>query len=128
MLRREDRMRRHFFNPIAYLVLTMMTSRLAGNPSLSTPRGSARLIRGADVVLLNGNIWTGEPPPPNGGREKLAPRVGAVAISHGRILAVGTSDEIKAYIGENTKVIDLGGRLALPGFIDDHTHFIQGGF
>ena len=40
-----------------------------------------------------------------------------------RIEAVGTSRDIKAYIGQNTEVIDLAGRFAMPGFIESHAHF-----
>jgi len=52
----------------------------------------------------------------------------AVAIANGRILAVGSNGEIQAYAGRNTKVVDLKGRLAVPGLIDSHAHFIVGGF
>lgn len=52
----------------------------------------------------------------------------AVAIANGRILAVGSDTEIEAYVGRNTKVVDLKGRLAVPGLIDSHAHFIGGGF
>ena len=52
----------------------------------------------------------------------------AVAIANWRILAVGSDAEIKSYIGANSKVIDLKGRLAVPGLIDSHAHFISGGF
>jgi predicted amidohydrolase YtcJ len=54
--------------------------------------------------------------------------VEAVAISNGRILAVGTSEQMRAYVGPNTQEINLQGRPAMPGFIDGHVHFIQGGF
>ena len=49
-------------------------------------------------------------------------------IANGRILAVGSNEEIQAYAGRNTKVVDLKGRLAVPGLIDSHAHFIWGGF
>src|ERR1035437_10310739 len=52
----------------------------------------------------------------------------AVAIANGLFLAVGTSSDIQTYIGRNTKIIDLKGRLAVPGLIDSHAHFIYGGF
>ncbi|HEV2352311.1 MAG TPA: amidohydrolase [Terriglobia bacterium] len=121
-------MRRDLFSSISYLVLIMLTAGLAGNSSSFAQSEPARLIRGADVVLLNGKIWTGELPPEEKFRGDFGPRIEAVAISNGRFLALGTNEEIKAYISKNTKIIDLGGRLALPGFIDDHTHFINGGF
>ena len=45
----------------------------------------------------------------------------------GQVLAVGTTGQIRAYVGPNTQVIDLQGRLAVPGFIDAHVHFLKGG-
>ena len=83
---------------------------------------------GADLVLLHGKIWTGEPASPPGAKPVPAKFAEAVAIANGRFLAVGTSSQIQSYIGRNTKVIDLKGRLAVPGLIDSHAHFIYGGF
>jgi predicted amidohydrolase YtcJ len=83
------------------------------------------LLPGADLVLLHGKIWTGEPAGTAGGGAKFA---AALAIANGRILAVGEDAEIHAYAGPNTRVVDLNGRLAVPGLMDSHTHFIAGGF
>ena len=102
-------------------------------------------IRPAHLVLLNGKIWTLEeyiPPPPvelAEGEEAPPPFkpeltedgmwiAEAVAIRGSRIIAVGTTEEIRRMVGENfTLVIDLKGRLVLPGFIDNHTHFAEAG-
>ncbi|MGA9772916.1 MAG: amidohydrolase family protein [Blastocatellia bacterium] len=73
----------------------------------------------ADLVLTNGRIWTGS---------KARPWVEAIAARNDRIIATGSTDEIKKLVGAETRVIELRGRLALPGFIDDHTHFMSGGF
>ncbi len=79
-----------------------------------------RLVQGgADMVLIGGKIWTGELP---------ARIVQGAAIANARILAVGTNEEVRAFAGTNTQVIDLRGRLAVPGFIDSHVHFLEGGF
>jgi predicted amidohydrolase YtcJ len=86
------------------------------------------LPSGADVVLMHGKIWTGEPVAPPGVKATPANFAQAVAILNGRIIAVGTDDEVRPYIAANTKVIDLGGRLAMPGFNDSHVHFLQGSF
>ena len=51
------------------------------------------------------------------------PEAEALAAGGGRILAVGDRAEIEAYIGEHTNVVDLEGKLAIPGFIDAHAHF-----
>lgn len=76
----------------------------------------------ADIVLLGGVVWTGP-------EAEAAGRAGptALAISDGRILAVGADSEIVARAGPGTERIDLAGRRVVPGFMDAHTHFIDGG-
>jgi predicted amidohydrolase YtcJ len=69
----------------------------------------------ADLVLTNGKVVT---------VDSLRPEAEAVAIAGDTVVAVGTSEEIARYIGENTQVIDLEGRLAVPGFIEGHGHFM----
>ncbi len=96
------------------------------NTSVTSP--AAELPRGADLVLTHGKIWTGEPYAPPGRKATPAAFAEGAAIANSRILAVGTSKEMLAYVGPNTQVLDLQGRLAIPGFIDDHVHFLQGGF
>jgi predicted amidohydrolase YtcJ len=56
------------------------------------------------------------------------PEAQAVAIIANRIAAVGNTDEIRSLAGPQTRSIDLGGRLLLPGFNDAHVHFLSGGF
>ena len=73
----------------------------------------------ADRVFTNAKIWTVDP------RNAEAE---ALAIAGGRILAVGSNAEVKKFIGSKTKVVDVKGKLMLPGFIDNHTHFMSGGF
>ncbi|MCJ7679794.1 MAG: amidohydrolase [Candidatus Aminicenantes bacterium] len=68
----------------------------------------------ADLVLTNGKIVT---------VEEGQPEVEALAVRGDIIIALGSSARIKQYIGEATQVIDLEGRLAIPGFIDSHAHF-----
>jgi predicted amidohydrolase YtcJ len=65
-------------------------------------------------VLTNGKVVTVEPNPAE---------ARAVAITGHRITAVGSEDEIKKYIGTGTQVIDAGGQLVIPGFIESHGHF-----
>lgn len=73
----------------------------------------------ADIVLLNGKIYT---------VESQQPRAQAVALKQEKILYVGSNQGIQAVIGDTTEVIDLQGAMVLPGFIDAHTHFLDGGF
>nr|NIP57027.1 amidohydrolase [Gemmatimonadota bacterium]NIR77422.1 amidohydrolase [Gemmatimonadota bacterium]NIT85943.1 amidohydrolase [Gemmatimonadota bacterium]NIU29763.1 amidohydrolase [Gemmatimonadota bacterium]NIV60172.1 amidohydrolase family protein [Gemmatimonadota bacterium] len=51
-----------------------------------------------------------------------------IAIRDGRVQAVGSAEEIDALAGPETRRIELQGRRVLPGFMDSHTHFIDGGF
>jgi predicted amidohydrolase YtcJ len=55
------------------------------------------------------------------------PRAEGVVTRGNRILFVGTTDDARAAAGAGATVVDLGGRCMLPGFIDGHTHFVQGG-
>lgn len=72
-----------------------------------------------DLALVNGKVWTGDP-----GR----PWAEAVAVRGDRILTVGTTAEVRQLAPAGAKLVDLGGALVLPGFIDSHTHFLAGGF
>ncbi|MCT4372989.1 amidohydrolase [Yangia mangrovi] len=56
-----------------------------------------------------------------------APTAEAVAVKDGKILAVGTMEEISALKGEGTEMFELGGRTMLPGFVDSHGHVVLGG-
>ncbi|SDM72948.1 hypothetical protein SAMN04488137_1659 [Fictibacillus solisalsi] len=67
----------------------------------------------ADVVFINGEVLT---------VDKHNSRQQAVAVKENVIAAVGTNDDIKSYIGEQTEVIDLEGKSLVPGFIDSHVH------
>lgn len=72
----------------------------------------------ADLVLFNGKIFT---------VDAAMPWATAVAIRDGKFVAVGKDEEIKKLVGKNTEVIDLQGKLVLPGFNDAHLHFASGG-
>ncbi len=71
------------------------------------------------LLLTNGKIWTGD------ASNRF---VQAVAIDGGRIIAAGTNEDALRAAGTRARTIDLHGRLAVPGFIDNHVHFIDGGF
>src|SRR5262245_9344314 len=73
----------------------------------------------ADVVVTGGRVYTLEP---------AQPWAEAVAVRGDRIVKVGTRDEVRKLVREGrTKVLELEGRLVLPGFIDNHTHFASAG-
>jgi len=69
----------------------------------------------ADLVLTNGRIVS---------VDSLVPEARALAVRGDRIVALGTEEEIASYIGDSTQVIDLAGRLAIPGLIEGHGHFL----
>jgi len=72
----------------------------------------------ADMVLVNGRVVTLDPD---------NPAAEAVAVKDGRILAVGSSGAIRRLVGPSTQVLDVKGKLVLPGLIDAHLHFANGG-
>src|SRR6476660_6266804 len=72
-----------------------------------------------DTIIIDAVVHTMDPSQPN---------AEAVAIYRNRIVAVGSSKEIKKLAGAATRVIDAKKRLLLPGFNDAHTHFLSGGF
>lgn len=84
--------------------------------ALALAAGSAGRRLEADLVLVGGRVWTGNP---------AAPWAEAVAVQRDRILAVGTRREIEPFRGPRTRA--LSGPFILPGFIDAHTHFDRAG-
>jgi predicted amidohydrolase YtcJ len=69
----------------------------------------------ADLVLRNGRIVT---------VDDKRPEAQALAARGGILVAVGGNDEVASFIGPSTRVIDLAGALAIPGFIEGHGHFM----
>ena len=72
-------------------------------------------VEPAELVLHGGKIVT---------VDETQPEAEALAVTGGRIVAVGSNDEIDAYIGDGTEVVDLAGQTAIPGFIEGHGHFL----
>jgi predicted amidohydrolase YtcJ len=72
---------------------------------------------GPDLILLNGKIWTAE------GEDTF---VEALAIKGNEIIQIGTQSDIQGLKGSNTRIIDLQGKLVIPGFNDAHIHFLGG--
>jgi hypothetical protein len=71
----------------------------------------------ADTILINGKVYT---------VDAKQSWTQAVAIRGEKIVAVGDDTEIEKLRGPQTKVIDAGGKLVLPGFVDCHIHFLEG--
>ncbi|MBO4222474.1 amidohydrolase family protein [Bradyrhizobium neotropicale] len=74
--------------------------------------GSAALAE-PQLLLVNGKVFTADP---------ALPYAQAVAVEGGRILAVGSNEQVRALSGPSTRVIDAGGRLVTPGLIEAHVH------
>lgn len=89
--------------------------RLAGALAAALALAAFASAQVADLVLTNGRIVT---------LDEARPEVRALAAKDGKVLALGSDDEVRAHVGEGTRVLDLGGKLAIPGFIEGHGHFL----
>ncbi len=96
---------------LAAVVLAALASTACG----PQPATEAPAPEFADLVLRGGKVVTVDP---------TLGTAQAIAVNGYRIAAVGDDAAIAARIGPNTEVIELGGRLALPGFIEGHGHFL----
>ena len=72
----------------------------------------------ADFVLTGGIVHT---------MDAGSPAAAAIAVDDGVIVYVGTDEGARAFVGEQTKVVDLSGKAVLPGLIDAHTHLVTSG-
>ncbi len=99
-------MRSTFGRPSALVLMTAL--------GLFGAAGCGPHIEPADLVLTNGHVAT---------VDAARPTAEGIAVRGGRVVAVGSVDDIKAYIGHKTEVIDLNGRFAMPAFDDAHAHF-----
>jgi predicted amidohydrolase YtcJ len=107
---------------MAVSVMTRLVQRAAGLllfaaafsnwAQAQSPKGPA-----ADLLLRNGHIFTSNP---------AHPWAKAMAIRGSKIVAMGSDKDVEGFRGPHTKVMDLGGRMAMPGIIDSHIHFLEG--
>ena len=104
-------MKRH---PLTMPVLATMATCTVAAIALGARAAQQPPLQPATLVLTNGKIVTMETSPAE---------AQAVAIRGDRIAAVGSTADIKRYVGPGTEVIDLKGQLAIPGFIESHGHF-----
>ena len=70
------------------------------------------------LAITNARIWTGNP---------AQPWAQALLVSGDTLYKIGSTEELAGQIDEALQVVDAGGRLVVPGFIDSHTHTIMGG-
>jgi predicted amidohydrolase YtcJ len=96
--------------PIICAVLLVSCSDSTKTAPPSTPAAS--------LAIINARVWTGDP---------AKPWAQAVAANGALIAAVGTTEDVQR-AAAGAEVIDAGGKLVVPGFIDTHVHFVDGGF
>jgi len=101
---------KHFRTVIAATALIMIS---ACGQSGESPES-------ADRVFTHGQVWTGG--------DAVGVDAEAFAVKDGKILDVGSSSDMAAYIGDKTDVVDLQGAFVVPGLIDNHVHFFEGSF
>src|SRR5690606_30650815 len=97
------------------LCMAIFLSVCGGEPEDDAAIPETRTQAAADLVLRGGTVATVDP---TLGRQQ------AIAISGYEIAAVGSDEEIEAWIGPQTEVVELDGRFVMPGFIEGHGHFM----
>ena len=101
---------------VNYLVIIIMIAMVtACNTNGNKSETNKNL---ADKVFTNGKVYT---------VNKDQAWAEAVAIKGNKIIFVGTAEDVKKYVGNETETFDLQGKMMLPGFIDSHFHLIAGG-
>ena len=71
--------------------------------------------KSADLLLINATVYTAN---------DALPKTEAIAVTDGRVTMVGTNQEIMAYKGDSTSVMDMNGKFIYPGFIEGHAHIM----
>ncbi len=103
--------------PSALLALAAVAAVAASGEAAPSP---------VEIIFVHGTILTGAHLRASDASATPA-RVSALAVSHGRIVAVGADADVMKLKGATTKVVDLGGAFAMPGFNDAHTHMAEAG-
>ncbi|MQA74353.1 MAG: amidohydrolase family protein [Solirubrobacterales bacterium] len=101
----------------AFTIFTMVLVALAGATQAS-PASKVKDSQAADLVLRNGFVYTVD------AKERVKQ---AVAVDDGRIVFVGSNGKAKQFIGPDTRVVDLRGKMVMPGLMDGHIHELSGG-
>ena len=102
----------------AFTIASLMALALgacSGGSEDAAEEAATPAVAPADLVLRGGKVATADPALGN---------AEAIAVNGYQVTAVGSNDEISAYIGPQTEVIELNGRFAMPGFIEGHGHYM----
>ena len=98
-------------------VLALALCALTGAALATEETQDSALVGEADIVYQNGFVYT---------VDGVRSRAEAFAVRDGKYVAVGSSDDMKAVTGPDTKVVDLEGRMVMPGLVDTHIHALRG--
>ncbi|MSP56581.1 MAG: amidohydrolase [Myxococcales bacterium] len=101
--------RLHSVCAVSASALLAVTTGCSGGPGGPAP---------ADLVLLSGVVHT---------MDIDLPSATAVAVADGRIVAVGSDEDVQPFVGAETVIEDLAGGAVIPGMVDAHTHLVWGG-
>jgi hypothetical protein len=108
---RSDLDSRSRLSSLIFLVFFFLTTMVrAQEPDL---RKAQRSRKDVDLILVNGNVYT---------VNEKQPRAEAIAVRDQRIIFVGLNEDARKFRGDKTRIIDLGGKTVVPGFIDAHCH------
>ncbi len=99
---------------LLFLIIIIVTLMLTNFPTHADD-----LKLASDLIIINATVHT---------MDSNRPTAEAVAVKGNRIIAVGSSKEIRKMAGPHTRVIDAEKKVVLPGFNDAHVHFLGGGF
>lgn len=97
-------------NAISMFITLVLVIQYGSGLVFAKEETAATVYKNGVIYTVDGSDWDKYP------QESIA------ISSNGRILFVGSNQDAKAYIGNNTKVIDLDGNVVFPGFLDTHTH------
>ena len=97
---------------------------------------NSQITTAAETIFINGDVYTGQEITATTRNGTLPPftakipnrGIQALAVSDGKIIAVGSNADVQKFKGPKTQVIDLGGHFVMPGFNDAHVHLGSGGF
>ena len=105
------------YKSLIILLFAILLFSCDGKSSQKNQEHQATNSDDADYVLTNGKIYT---------INEKQPWAEAIAVQDNKIVFVGSSKDVESFVGKNTRVADLTGRLVLPGMIDSHLHAMMG--
>jgi predicted amidohydrolase YtcJ len=97
------------------ILASLLTTLVLPATAVRTVSQEQQTIAPADLVLTNGKVIT---------VDEALPKAEGVAVRGDRIVAIGSSDDVRRFAGPATQLIDLAGRLVIPGFVEGHAHFM----